>query len=431
MIQIRPNAPAFIRMNDKNNGRELTSWSEIAAYLGVTERTAQRYEELRNLPVRRQPGPRGRVSTTTAELDRWKESNLQGPPWWLNIRFVGTYAAAATILLLIAGGMLAGIYVSRTVPGQPAAFRVEPRALYVTDSAGREVFHQFFKESLDIRHFRTEEARRMLEFEDIDGDGRTETLLNFEPIDRDETGTAIICFDDKGREKWRFRPGRAITCREGKYTDQFFTDHFQFVQLGREKLNRIITINHHVRRWPSQFAVLDSSGRLLTEYWHPGRLYLMKLFDMDQDGSPEVLLAGVNNGYQSATMVILDPRTAKGTARQEDGDPYQILNMAEGTEKVRVIFPRSCINKKLKQYNRINGVAVSGDRIQVRVHEKDDDVYAEVLYTFDRNLKVTDYMWSLHLRDVHRELQLRGVLDHALSEHEMAAMRQVRILKRP
>ena len=53
---------------------ELSSWKEIAAYLGVGLRTAQIWEQERALPVHRLPGGRGRVIATVAELDAWKRS---------------------------------------------------------------------------------------------------------------------------------------------------------------------------------------------------------------------------------------------------------------------------------------------------------------------------------------------------------------------
>ncbi len=54
--------------------QELSSWKEISAYLGVSVKTAQLWEQQRGLPVHRLPGPRGRVYATAEELDRWKGS---------------------------------------------------------------------------------------------------------------------------------------------------------------------------------------------------------------------------------------------------------------------------------------------------------------------------------------------------------------------
>jgi len=54
--------------------RELTSWKEIATFLGITERTAQKWEAERKLPVRRLPGGRGRVAADVHDLEAWKRA---------------------------------------------------------------------------------------------------------------------------------------------------------------------------------------------------------------------------------------------------------------------------------------------------------------------------------------------------------------------
>ena len=49
--------------------KELTSWKEIGEFLGVSARTAQKWELERGLPVRRLPGLKGRVSADPVELE--------------------------------------------------------------------------------------------------------------------------------------------------------------------------------------------------------------------------------------------------------------------------------------------------------------------------------------------------------------------------
>ena len=59
--------------NGENN--HLASWKEIGAYLGVDERTCQRWEKKYGLPVRRmEDTPRSRVSADKEDLDRWREA---------------------------------------------------------------------------------------------------------------------------------------------------------------------------------------------------------------------------------------------------------------------------------------------------------------------------------------------------------------------
>ena len=54
--------------------RELTSWKEISAFLGVNVRTAQKWENERKLPIRRLPGGRGRVAADVHDLEVWKRA---------------------------------------------------------------------------------------------------------------------------------------------------------------------------------------------------------------------------------------------------------------------------------------------------------------------------------------------------------------------
>jgi excisionase family DNA binding protein len=57
-----------------DTAKELTSWKQIASYLGVNVRTAQKWERERGLPVRRLPGGRGRVTIDTSALEQWKHA---------------------------------------------------------------------------------------------------------------------------------------------------------------------------------------------------------------------------------------------------------------------------------------------------------------------------------------------------------------------
>src|SRR5262252_2766541 len=88
----------------------LNTWQDVASYLGVSVRTAQTYEKTMGLPIRRMPGPRGRIVADPAELDRWR---LQAavpsakPPEIASrsksrlLIFVGLVAGAAALLLIL------------------------------------------------------------------------------------------------------------------------------------------------------------------------------------------------------------------------------------------------------------------------------------------------------------------------------------------
>ncbi len=93
--------------------RHLSSWKEIASYLGVNVRTAQKWERERGLPVRRAAGARSRVSAEAEGVDAWKQQSAQvanhedrsyrwplGPGLEVEVRFLGADLGPAHIDLL-------------------------------------------------------------------------------------------------------------------------------------------------------------------------------------------------------------------------------------------------------------------------------------------------------------------------------------------
>ena len=90
--------------------RELSSWKQIAQYLDVNVRTAQKWERERGLPIRRRHGARGRVSTNAVAVDAWKkraatsEENCYawplGPTLTVEVRFKGSGLEPGRIDLL-------------------------------------------------------------------------------------------------------------------------------------------------------------------------------------------------------------------------------------------------------------------------------------------------------------------------------------------
>jgi phage terminase Nu1 subunit (DNA packaging protein) len=57
--------------------RELNSWKEIAQYLSVNIRTAQKWERERGLPVHRVLSGKGPVRSDTKSLNTWRLETLQ------------------------------------------------------------------------------------------------------------------------------------------------------------------------------------------------------------------------------------------------------------------------------------------------------------------------------------------------------------------
>ena len=411
---------------------EFGSWKEIAEYLGITVRTAQKWEAERGLPVRRLPGLKGRVSADRAELDRWREATLGKSGWWASLTALRLYAAAATALLLVCASIFVGLYFGGNRKGPPSRFRLDSKVLTVTDDRGRELWRWTFPD--EFRPGTTPESlrsERRASFGDVDGDGRIEMLFVYDPVSRDKAGTTLFCFSEKGEVKWRFTPGGTVRTPGPVFDLPYVTERLVVLRQAGRPGQAVLVTSHHITFYPNQVALLSGDGRLVGEYWHSGHLSKMDAADLDGDGIQEVLLAGVNNGYKAATLVVLDPREIAGASAEEDAQ-YQIQGFGPAKEKARILFPRTCINRKLEDYSVARQLSVQPGVIQVGTHERliPELDTGGVIYLFTWALELKGVDFSDRLRVLHREMELTGALDHPFSQREVEELRgQVRVIR--
>jgi len=78
----------------------------------------------------------------------------------------------------------------------------------------------------------------------------------------------------------------------------------------------------------------------------------------------------LSNGYRHATLLVPDPDHVSGASAESARPEVQIHNMGIGKEKLRLLFPRSDLNKDLYLYNEGLGPVVSPGRIQIDVRAK-------------------------------------------------------------
>jgi hypothetical protein len=413
------------------SSEELGSWKEIARHLGVTVRTAQKWGAERGLPVKRLSGPRGRVRANLGDLDRWRRNNLGKRRWSASLRLFRISSVATSALLLIEIGALIGVYVQQLHQGPPARFRYDFRSLLVTDEQGHELWRKTFEDGfLPGGTPELKLASKGAWFGDLDGDGHVEFLYIHDPADRDSRGSTVYCFSDKGREKWRFVPGRVVKTATDTFAPPFVSEAIAVTRIGQGP-KRVIVSSRHATFYPAQVVVLSSAGKILGEYWHSGHLPNVETADLDGDGTEEILLAGVNTVHKMATLVVLDSRNAGGASEEAQAPSHQIQGFAPGREKARILFPRTCINQKLGRFSVAGRLSMNAGEIHVRTWEWYTRLAGQlgVGYTLNKNLEVAAVVYPDRLRALHRELELAGQLDHSLTEQEVQRMRDVRVLK--
>lgn len=315
------------------------------------------------------------------------------------------------------------------LPGAPADFRIEVSTLIIVDGQGREVWRHQFPSRLAQAAYASRDVMRRCTFEDIDGDGGIETLFVHMPIDFGSAGATLICFAEDGLVKWEFVPGRTVTdTTPREYCPPYFISNVHIVPM-RDSAPRILVSSNHYLHNPNQIAMLAPDGTLISDYWHSGHLLSVAHADLDADGSQEILLGGVNNGYRQATLVIFDSRRINGCSSQPG---RQILGMPPGTEKAVVLFPRTCVSKNAS-YNRVVELRVTRQRrIMLAVAEgiSEERNPGVMVYELDFALNVLNARPDSHLQENHRLLELQGAIDHPWTEQENTELRGQVIVRR-
>lgn len=409
-------------MASRPSGRELRSWKEIAHYLGVSVRTAQQWERERGLPLRRIPGgTRDIILAYSSDLEEWKRgtseaapepASVRGSRWWLWLAPVGLITLAAAVFF--------GSRLLLTSP--PASLRLEHNTLRVFSQEGKELWRHSFQDPFMYPEFYEDTRyRTRYLFHDIDGDGHLELLFAHVPADIAGKDGPLYCFSDRGGLKWVWNPGRSVASRKEKFAPNHFVENVGLVRRPGNSNPWIVADCSHSKDYPARVALLSSDGKLLREYWHSGSFYQMKIADVHGDGRDRIVLGGVNNGENLATVVVLDPETMAGASAERNPD-YQLQGFSSGSEEARVLFPRSCISARILLRSSVGVLSVGKGAIVVSTSEGQK---VEYLFELDDYLRLKKSTAGDGFVLLHQQMHESRQLDHAFSEAEQESMARI------
>lgn len=408
-------------------GEKLASWKEIAAWLGVNVRTAQKWEAELGMPVRRVPGS-NRVMAYTGELSEWLHGAHQAETAAAqqrrdsrrrNIRWAVTVLGAVVLIAL-------AVWLSR-LGSRLADWRVEGSSLLALDARGRELWRLQLGGGLNLEEYSRDRTTPSAWIEDIDGDGRKE-LLFCHHYDGGPHGD-LICFSDTGREKWRFTPGRSAASFPESLRPPYAADRLHVFR-HKGQLRILVSSIHHTY-FPSQLAMLDSQGNLLREYWHSGHIKEFRAVEWSGYPEPLIVVAGIANGYKASDLIVLSPSEFGGASHEES--PEHQLPAGSPRELARLLFPVSCVTRASAPYNHPNALRMHGLSLEVAINE---NAYLErnpvVLYTFRPDWSLASVGLSSTYESIHADLERQGILAHPLDQRrETEELSRIRWLTPP
>jgi hypothetical protein len=387
------------------------------------------------LPNRSLPGPDGRPEKRwIAAEPRGGEETARSPRANEEQRPISQVSAHRGLKLaaVIAAIGIAGYFSIRmlTADNQPKFGRLDGSALVILNAEGKELWRKVFPEGFGPSWYYAQGIENRIWFGDLEGKGHTAVLFLYSPASDLQLprSSTLICYSDRGKEKWRWTPGRELPELAGSpATYTIFA--VRVLKATEKRPPRIVVSSQHLPWWPSQIALLDSNGKTISEYWHSGGLGSMILADLDGDGREEIIAAGVANGYDhQATLVILDPDRVFG-ASTEVRPEFQIHGMGVAQERLRLLFPRSDLNKALFQFNMATDPTFEHGNLRLTVTECIAPPGCRIWYEFDKNFRlIAAYAGSDEFRSAHARFYQSGKDAHPLSAEEQDAFQKVRCL---
>ena len=341
-------------------------------------------------------------------------------------KIIAVIAAFCTVLGIAA-------YVSIRVmamPDQPRMGRLDGSALVIMDSEGKELWRKIFPDGFGPDWYYAQWQPTRIWFGDLEGKGHTSVLFSYSPAGQLSRSSTLICYSDRGKERWRWTPGRDLPELAGS-PPMFVTHTVKVLKATDKSPPRLVVLSQHFLWWPSQVAILDSNGKTLSEYWHTGGISSLILADLDGDGKEEIVTAGVANGYDhQATLVVLDPERVSG-ASTEIRPEFQIHGLGVAQERLRLLFPRSDLNRALFQYNLATAPSFKNGVLGLEVLECITPYPGgcRIYYEFDKNFHlISAYAGSDDFRSAHNRFYQTAKDVHTLSAEEQAAFQKVRCL---
>jgi hypothetical protein len=371
--------------------RQLTTWAEIAAYLGVTQRTAQIWRKERGLPVGRLGG---RVVANTAELDRWKASAepIASAPATADNKVTNRPArhhalialAAATLIVLAAGAWW--FTANAKSGGKVVRVATEGNTLVAYNDRAERAWTYGFDHALDDPPA-TYPARSLLY--DIDDDGETEVLF---VAWSGGSAKGLYCFRSGGQLAWMSPFGRTVVDDMGVViVPDYAPVELLVLRKARPDGGRVVVLTQHRSNWPSQIAVLTAQGEVVAEHWHAGPLWDMASADLERDGIEELLFGGLNlscrHSRGAAVLFVLDFDFGSGQGPASAERPHFVTHTPAGVPAAALTLPEPPGDRSETRHAfPIDQIRWNGEYVDVRQRASAPEL--DVHYRFNRRLEL-------------------------------------------
>ncbi len=312
----------------------------------------------------------------------------------------------------------------------PEYARAKDEFLVVYNKNGDELWRKHIGIGYGLENLRDQEPfldpDEYLQTVDVDGDGKKEVIAIFGMLSKwQPKKNTIYCYTSDGNERWTYKFNRQMTFGNNIFDDTYQFSKFLIGDFDKNDSFEIIAVMYHGGWYPSAIIKIDASqGKLLNEYWHSGSIRKLMHSDLDNDGVDEIIATGENNGFNLASIVVLDPRNFTGHSPAPE--EYTPKDVSIGNEKYYLLINRTDLKKYAShKRNRARGVRFTSDgSLIVDVTEEIELKQYILLYLFSRTLQCINVDGEDKFVTLHNKYLADGKVTEKLDEQYYEDLRK-------
>lgn len=256
---------------------------------------------------------------------------------------------SVAIALLITILFLIGFYFTTSIDNNPNEFKIVGKTVNVTNKYGK-ILWSF--NTIHDEKTRTQYGNNYQKIIDIDNDGINEVIISHETLENSdmENQGRIACFNSKKKLLWKYKFRDSVLTKNENYKDRYISRIIDIVPIDGK--NVVVAVSKH-NFFPSAIYKLDASNgkRLKGTIWSQGHINTGRITDYDYDGNYDVFVGGINNGLESAFILLTTLDTID--CQTPSLAKYMFQNIKIGEFTKFILFPKTDLCKLYE--NRFNG----------------------------------------------------------------------------
>lgn len=199
----------------------------------------------------------------------------------------------------------------------PARWQIIDTCLVVQNKAGEKIWTYRFDFPVNQQAYEAPDNKNII-MDDLNEDGRMETLIGISELAAMEHSGTLYGFDDRGRLLWPpVKLGTILKTLSGETIE----DRFNMgpiipakIKPGQPKM--IVCSVGSFKDFASRLVLIDHQGVVRGSYWNSGHIAYYIAHDCNGDGQLEIAAGMYGNEEGQARLAVFDPDHMQGSSPQ-------------------------------------------------------------------------------------------------------------------